>query len=153
MRNRIVSGLSLGVLVVEAGAGSGALITANQALEQGRSVFAVPGRIDAHTSVGTNRLIKAGARLITDIEDILHEYEFLIPPGTRQQTAAKTAPRPELSNEEAVLAQILSDGEKDVDSLIRDSGLAASVVGSSLIGLEMKKMVRMLPGRVVEMIR
>ena len=83
MRNRIVSGICVGIIVVEAGRGSGALITANQAMEQGRIVFAVPGRIDAPTSRGCHDLLKLGARLVDGIDDVLEELEFLIPPDEK----------------------------------------------------------------------
>ena len=151
IRNRVVSGLSMGVLVVEADQKSGAMITANQALEQGRSVFAVPGRIDNPAARGANDLIKNGAKLVTSANDVLREYEFLF--GAAINAAAgDRRPKPKLSDDETRLVSLLEPGEKDVDSLIRESGLKAGLVGSLLIGLEMKHLVRMLPGRMVEMI-
>ena len=151
MRNRIVSGLSLGVVVVEAGSRSGALITAGQALDQGRSVFAVPGRIDSYASQGCNALIRDGASLVRGVEDVLSEYEFLMKPSVGRNSEA-ARPRANLTDDEVRLAEILEEGEQDVDSLIRASGLAPSSVGSLLLSLEMKRVVRMLPGRIVELI-
>jgi DNA processing protein len=151
-RNRIVSGISLGVLVVEAGLKSGALHTADSALDQGRSVFAVPGRIDAQASKGTHQLLKAGARLVTDIDDIVEEFETLFPPGNKAGTASP-ASRPEITlteDERKVVTPLIGAG-MDVDTLARTAGLTATGVSSVLIGLEMKRVVRMLPGRRVEL--
>ena len=88
MRNRIISGWSLGVVVVEANLKSGALITAAQAAEQGRQVFAVPGRADSILSRGTNKLIKDGAKLTEDVEDVLTEFEYLLPRKARRNAEA-----------------------------------------------------------------
>ncbi len=145
MRNRIVSGLSRGVLVVEAGRNSGALITARQAAEQGRSVFAVPGRIDSGSAQGCLSLIRDGASMVISVEDIVTELEYL-DLKIRPQPAVRTAA---LSAEESGLAGLLNEGELSVDALIRGSGMSAAEVNGLLLGLEMKRVVRILPGRMV----
>lgn len=150
IRNRIVSGLSMGVLVVEAGIKSGAMITARVALEQGRAVSAVPGRIDSAVSKGTNRLIKEGAKLVENVDDILEEFEFLFSRESEGQTAQKKLPP--LTDEEHAVVSALGGGELSIDELIREAELSASRAGAVLIGLEMKKVVRMMPGQMVELL-
>jgi len=153
MRNRIVSGLSMGVLVVEAGMKSGARITADQALEQGRSVFSVPGRIDSPASAGTNDLIKRGAKAVTCVDDVLQEFECLFRPSELAALGGdgRSRPRAALTPEEQRLVDLLADGEQNIDELIRGSGLNPARAGALVIGLEMKKVVRTLPGRIVEL--
>lgn len=166
IRNRIISGMSLGTVVVQAGTTSGAMITASQALEQGRSVFAVPGRIDSHASRGPHRLIRDGARLIENVDDVIDELQFLLPgsaslraENTRNASSgglvsANALPAvADLSEHESRLVSMLTDDAMDVDSMIRESGLKPATVSSTLIGLEMKKIIRMLPGRMVELRR
>ena len=152
MRNRIISGWSLGVVVVEADLKSGALITAGQAAEQGRQVFAVPGRADSILSRGTNKLIKDGAKLTEDAEDVLSEFEYLIPRTAREssgETAAVggTKPALKLTEMEEKLMAHLSHEEMAIDELIRASGLTSAAVSATLLGLEMKRLVRQLPGK------
>jgi DNA processing protein len=152
MRNRIISGWSMGTVVVEANLKSGALITANQAAEQGRQVFAVPGRADSILSRGTNKLIKDGAKLTEDVEDILGEFEYLLPKMAIEQAEGEsggggTKPALRLSDmEEKVMAQ-LGREETAIDEIIRASGLTTACVSATLLSLEMKRLVRQLPGK------
>jgi DNA processing protein len=152
MRNRIISGWSLGVVVVEANLKSGALITANQAGEQGRQVFAVPGRADSILSKGANKLIKDGAKLTEDVEDILNEFEYLLPKTATEPVetgleSRGTKPALQLSEtEEKVMAQVGNE-EVAIDEIIRASGLTTACVSATLLALEMKRLVRQLPGK------
>jgi DNA processing protein len=151
-RNRIVSGLSMGVLVVEAARGSGAMITVDEANAQGRLVFAVPGRIDMPGFSGCHSLIKNGATLVEDVDDITREFEYLIPPNAENREDPEYAkPIPRLNaNEERIIACVPKGDSIGVDQLIRESKVGSGKVNALLIGLEMKRLVRMLPGRRIE---
>lgn len=140
-RNRIISGLSLGTIVVEAGERSGALITANFAAEQNREVFAVPGNINSHASRGPNSLIQQGAKLVTCVEDVLEELNLTM---VSQQVAVQMA-LPESAEEAALLAH-LSPQPVHVDELTRVSGLSSAQVGSTLALMELKGMVQQVGG-------
>jgi DNA processing protein len=150
IRNRIVAGMTLGTVVVEANLTSGALITANMAVEYGRQVFAVPGRIDSPRSKGCHELIKKGAKLCEGAEDILSEFEYLFPPSNRPPGASETGVLPalSLSENEQKAYDALSKEEMSIDEVIRKSGLPASAVSVALLGLEMKRLVRQLPGKM-----
>jgi len=153
-RNRIISGMSFGVVIVEAGEKSGSLITARLALEQGREVFAVPGSIDSAGSRGTNKLIKQGAKLIENTDDILEE----IIPQIERTSALKT---PSVSMPAEVHAQIfesLTDTEKiiigsvsqkriHIDDLISSTGLTSAEILGTLTKMELKGMIQQHPGK------
>jgi len=142
MRNRIISGCSFGVLVIEAGATSGALISANQAGEQGRSIYAVPGRIDNPSAIGSNRLIQQGAKLVTSAADVLDDMGLLF----AEKPALSRPPPPELTGHEATIHAAIQDDEIHIDALVESCGLPIHIVSSTLLALEMKKLVRSRPG-------
>lgn len=150
IRNRIVAGMSLGTVVVEADLHSGALITANMAVDYGRQLCAVPGRIDSPQSRGCHDLIKKGAMLCEGVEDILTEFEYLFP-STKRTTGpdeSATLPALVLTDNEQRLYDLLGSDEKNLDQLIRLSGLPASAVSATLFGLELKHLARQLPGKI-----
>lgn len=142
MRNRIISGLSFGLLVVEAGSRSGALISANQAMDQGRTVYAVPGRIDQATSIGPNRLIQQGAKLVMGVEDILDDRGLLF----AETPELEPPPPPPLSTEEEAVFRAIGSEEPSQDEIVERCGLPTHVVSSTLLALELKKLVRRLAG-------
>lgn len=136
-RNRVISGLSLGVVVVEAGERSGALITSRFALEQNREVFAVPGNINSPVSIGTNRLIQQGAKLTTSIDDILDELNLRMVAEQKELLAVV----PDTAEEAALLSQ-LSTSPTHIDELCRLSGLPSAMVSGTLTMMELKGMVQ-----------
>jgi len=149
-RNRIVAGMSLGTLVVEANLTSGALITAGMATDFGRQVFAVPGRIDSPRSKGCHDLIKKGAKLCECAEDVLSEFEYLFP-ATNRPPGLQDGGVPaaiELNERERAVYDAIGTEERMIDDIIRASGLPPSAVSATLLGLELKHIIRQLPGKV-----
>lgn len=138
-RNRLISGLSQGCLVVEAAAQSGSLITARLAAEQGRDVFAIPGSIHSPLAKGCHRLIKQGAKLVESAQDILEELDTSLPAAPQ---ADPTPAAPEFS----VLLAHLGDAPAGVDALVERSGLTAETVCAILLHMELDGLVASLPG-------
>jgi len=153
-RNRLISALSLGVLVVEAGARSGSLITASWAGQQGKQVFAVPGNVDSPTSHGCHRLIRNGAILAETAEDVVDGLgplgEPLDLPGrtptAEESRTVRDARVMALNGRERQIFDLLSSAPAPMDSLIAQMGLPASMVSSTLLTLEIKGLARKLPG-------
>ncbi|GAB4333188.1 MAG: DNA-processing protein DprA [Desulfobulbaceae bacterium] len=148
-RNRIISGMTLGTIVAEATLKSGSLITASLALDQGREVFAVPGRIDSPKSRGANRLIQMGARLVTCVEDVLEELDLA---GILSHDAddPPAGEKVELSEEEARLLACLGETALTIDELQQRSGCDGGTISRLLLQLELKGLVNRLPGQQYE---
>jgi DNA processing protein len=142
-RNRIISGCSFGLLVVEAGLNSGALISAREAGEQGRSLYAVPGRIDQPGTLGSNRLIQQGAKLVIDAGDILSDLPLI---SAAPQEPPKSRPRANLSPEELSVYEAIGDEPSSIDEIIARSDLPAATVMPRLLSLELARHVKQLPG-------
>ncbi|WP_367360434.1 DNA-processing protein DprA [Syntrophus sp. (in: bacteria)] len=169
MRNRIISGLSLGVVVVEANERSGSLITARIAMEQGREVFAVPGSIDFHGSRGSHRLIKEGAKLIENVDDVLEEIlpqirrtrRELLPGEKKGSTDLREMRQPDqetsvshpssersFSEHETMILNLLASGTVDIDTIIAKSGLSVNETMNCLLNLELYDAILQLPGKL-----
>lgn len=148
-RNRLISGLSLGVIVVEAAQRSGAMITARWATEQGREVFAVPGRADSPMSRGCHKLIKDGAVLVQDVDDVINELGSLVEGITFSDKRDNTGPQREiaLSEKEKAVYDLLSEGEMNVEEIIATSGKNPQEVMATLSMLSLKRFVKKLPGQ------
>jgi DNA processing protein len=151
MRNRIVAGMSEGTLVVEAGTGSGSMITATLAMKAGRHVFAVPGRVDSPYSKGCHELIRRGAKLTETLDDVQNALTFL--PGFTPDTAPSRTvsnerrPFPDLDDDERAVAKELEAGEATVDALTTRVGMPVHRLLSLLMQMELKRIVKQLPGK------
>ena len=157
-RNRIISGLSLGVLIVEATERSGSLITARLATEQNREVMAVPGNITSRNSFGTNYLIKAGAKLVQQWQDVVAELPSeiaasILPPKVEEdftkngRHTADAVPADLRENERKVWDQLSTDEPLHIDTLLESSGLSFGDLNAALVGLDIRDLVRVLPGK------
>ncbi|MCE2695610.1 MAG: DNA-protecting protein DprA [Verrucomicrobiaceae bacterium] len=146
-RNRVVAGWSCGLIVVEAPLRSGSLITAQQATEQGRTIYAVPGPIDKPTSAGCNRLIQQGAKLIMDGADVLDDLMTLFPTAPSAPKVEEPRPVATLTLEEEILYNAIGTEEAHINDITTASGLTVATVSSTLMRLEMKRLIRALPGR------
>lgn len=154
LRNRIISGLSRGVVVVEAGDRSGASITAGYALEQNRELFALPGQADSRFSLGTNRMIQRGqAKLVLNAEDILEEIIPELITGKSRQLTIDPAGNMLLTSQEQLVVEALKKGEQHQDSLAIITGLAVPRLLAVLTGLELKGIITAKPGAIFQYVK
>lgn len=153
-RNRIISGLSMGVLVVEAALQSGSLITARMALEQNREVFAIPGSLANPLARGTNHLIKQGAKLVDCIEDILEEFLGV---GQPEKISSETGQDPilcsHLDKEELKILQAIEEHLTGVETIVAQTGLPAQIVSSRLVELQFQGYIKAMPGGYIRVRR
>ncbi len=156
-RNRVISGLSYGVLIAEASERSGSLITARLAVEQNREVMAVPGNITSGNSYGTNYLIKSGAKLVQQWQDIVAELPSeiaanILPPKI-DRTDADSSPPPDIlpadanDNERLIWSLLSADGSTHIDQLLESSGLSFGDLNTALVALDIRDLIRVLPGK------
>ena len=149
IRNRIVAGMTLGTVVVEADLKSGSLITANMAADNNRQVFAVPGRVDSPQSRGCHNLIREGAVLCENADDILAEFEHLsVGQALGQADDSPGLPLANLTETEQTILDVLDATEQPIDTIIDKTGLPVSSVSVALLGLEMKRLAKQLPGKL-----
>ncbi|HEX6126960.1 MAG TPA: DNA-processing protein DprA [Pyrinomonadaceae bacterium] len=154
-RNRIISGLSLGVLIVEASERSGSLITARLAIEQNREIMAVPGNITSANSYGTNYLIKSGAKLVQQWQDVVAELPSeiaasILPPkidDENERTLREDPPRGLSDSERKVWSLLSSDNPVHIDALLDSSGLSFGDLNTALVALDIRDLIRVLPGK------
>jgi DNA processing protein len=145
-RNRIISGLSTGVLVAEASLKSGSLITARLALEQGRDVFAIPGNVFSYKCKGTNKLLRSGAKLVESADDIIEELQFKV--DAYAQIAKKEVGRIlDLNPETQIIYELIQEEPVQINDLIIKSELSFSRLSSILLDLELSNLIKQLPGK------
>jgi DNA processing protein len=143
-RNRIISGLAQGTVIIEAAEDSGSLITAEYTLKQGRQLFALPGNIGSPNSRGPNSLIKEGARLVDSAEDILKALKLTV---VRKKTRGPEPPRIPLTKEEEAVFRCITNEPKHIDLIMTEAGATAGKISGTLITLELKGLARQLPGK------
>jgi DNA processing protein len=154
-RNRIISGLSLGVVIVEASERSGSLITARLAMEQNREVMAVPGNITSGNSFGTNYLIKSGAKLVQQWQDVVAELPSeiaasILPPKIEAEEMRRRPAKVPLDlseHEQKIWSLLTPDDSTHIDILLETSGLSFGDLNSALVGLDIRDLIRVLPGK------
>ena len=147
-RNRVVSGMSLGILVVEAAEKSGALITAKYAVEQNREVFAIPGNITGEESKGPNGLIRQGAKLVMSVEDILEELQDTLPEEFLNKTGQAELETVTLTDVENKVFSVISSEPTHIDEIINVTKIKTGHLATALINLELKGFIKQFPGKM-----